>query len=136
MIEQNITYTDMDGNDKSESRYFKMIKPDSTPIIDTEDGRLYQRTIWMKDEDYRRMSRLADRLDISKSEVIMVALKLYEDGLNAVEESRRRPTSMSFEIFSDVEKADQGLVRLGEDVGEPIDPEKLDEIFSRPHYQW
>ena len=50
---------------KSASRFFKM----------TGDPRLYQRTIWMKDEDYQRMSRLADRLDISKSEVVMAALK-------------------------------------------------------------
>lgn len=101
-------------------------------VIDTEDGRLYQRIIWMKDEDYRRMSRLADRLDISKSEVIMAALKLYEDGLNAVEESRRRGTNFEV-VLNTVKKVDQGLVRLGEDVGEPIDPERLRELLgTRP----
>ena len=50
-----------------------------------DDGRLYQKTIWMRNEDEMRLNRLAGRLDISKSEVIMAALKLYEDGLNAVE---------------------------------------------------
>jgi hypothetical protein len=98
-----------------------------------DDGRLYQRTIWMKDEDYRRMSRLADRLDISKSEVVMAALKLYEDGLNAVEKSFQRVGSMSFEVISDIEKINRGLVRRGEDIGEPIDPERLRELLgSRP----
>ena len=101
-------------------------------VIDTEDGRLYQRTIWMKDEDYRRISRLADRLDISKSEVVMAALKLYEDGLNAVEESRRRGSNFEV-VLNTVKKADMGLVRLGEDVGEPIDPERLRELLgTRP----
>lgn len=109
-------------------------------VIDTEDGRLYQRTIWMKDEDYRRMSRLAERLDISKSEVVMAALKLYEDGLNAVEahadeidEGFRRASAVSLGLISDFEKLNQGLVRLGEDVGEPIDPERLRELLgTRP----
>jgi predicted transcriptional regulator len=106
---------------KSASRFFKM----------TGDSRLYQHTIWMKDEDYQRMSRLADRLDISKSEVVMAALKLYEELMLAVE-------AEGFDVSNgrkprDIAKINQGLVRHGEDVGEPIDPERLRELLgTRP----
>jgi predicted transcriptional regulator len=113
---------------KSASRFFKM----------TGDSRFYQHTIWMKDEDYQRMSRLADRLDISKSEVVMAALKLYEELMLAVEaegfdvSNGRKPRDIA-KVEADIAKINQGLVRHGEDVGEPIDPERLRELLgTRP----
>ena len=86
--------------------------------------------IWMDNASEMRLNRLADRLDISKSEVIMAALKLYEEGLNAVDNSFRRVGSMSFELATDVEKMRQSLVKLGDDVSEPIDPERLRELLG------
>lgn len=47
-----------------------------------------------------RLARLSERIGKSEDDVIEAALKLYEDGLNAVDEGRKRCTSMSFEVFS------------------------------------
>lgn len=100
-------------------------------VIDSEDGQLYQRIIWMKDEDYRRMSRLADRLDISKSEVIMAALKLYEADIFG-EPIPIPPLKINRppQVIDDFKKLNQGLVKFGADVSEPIDPARLRELLG------
>lgn len=51
-------------------------------------------------EDMRRLDRLAKRVGKSTDEVLYAALKLYEDGLDAIDASMRRGSymSMSFEV--------------------------------------
>lgn len=49
-------------------------------------------------EDIRRLDMLAERTGYFRNKVIQAALKIYEDGLDAVAESFKRPSSMSFEV--------------------------------------
>lgn len=49
-------------------------------------------------ESMNRLIRLSERIGKSEDEVIETALKLYEDGLNAIETSRNRYASMSMEV--------------------------------------
>ena len=58
-------------------------------------------TFWLVDEDADRLERLSDRLNISPSKVVRAALKLYEDGLDAVDEGMRRINSISMEVVVD-----------------------------------
>jgi hypothetical protein len=60
---------------------------------------MYERRVWLFEEDVERLDRLTDRLGYSKSAVVQAALKLYEDGLNAIDESKNYPSRMSFEVF-------------------------------------
>lgn len=57
-------------------------------------------TIWMSNDSLTRLDRLCGRVGKLRTEVIEAALKLYEDGLDAVDESLQRGTymSMSFEV--------------------------------------
>ena len=95
-----------------------------------ENRMLHLQHILLDDASEQRVNRLAKRLDIDKSEVIMTALKLYEEGLNSIDDSFRRLGLMSFEMAADLEKMRQGLVKLGDDVGEPINPERLRELLG------
>jgi len=54
-------------------------------------------------EDMRRLDRLAERTGYSREKVVSAALKIYEDGLDAVNKSVRRPRSLSFEVVGSVD---------------------------------
>ena len=62
---------------------------------------MHERRVWLFEEDCDRLERLMKRTGYSKSAVVRAALKLYEDGLNAVDEAMARPSSMSFEVLTE-----------------------------------
>ena len=57
-------------------------------------------TVWLTHGDAERLKRLTERLNSSHTEVGKAALKLSEDGLDAIDAARNRPTSMSFEVMT------------------------------------
>ena len=64
-------------------------------IDEEEKYNLYKPGVFLTGEDMRRIGRLVDRVGHPGNEVISAALKLYEDGLNAVEASMKRGSYMS-----------------------------------------
>lgn len=55
----------------------------------------WPQTVYFKAEDARRIERLERRLLKPPSDIIAAALKIYEDGLMAVDHSRQRGLYMS-----------------------------------------
>lgn len=72
-------------------------------IYENEQHNWYDANVRLTGEDMRRMKRIAERTGYSRDKVVAAALKLYEDGLNAIEKSRNRVTAMgvSFELKGD-----------------------------------
>ena len=60
---------------------------------------LYLEPVWIRPDDVDRIGRLSGRLGKTYSEIVSAALELYEDGLDAVDEAKKRPTRMSFEVI-------------------------------------
>lgn len=66
-------------------------------IYEDERCNKHDTKVYLTGEDMRRLGRLVKRTGYSRDKVVSAALLLYEDGLNAVDESLRRYSSMSFE---------------------------------------
>ena len=60
-----------------------------------ENMNMYSTNFRLTGEDMRRLDRLSKRVNKSTDEVIYAALKIYEDGLDAVDASMKRGSYMS-----------------------------------------
>ena len=70
----------------------------SREIYENEDHNRHDVGLFLNGEDVRRLDSLADRTGYSRDKVIQAALKIYEDGLNAVEKSRKRTNRFSMVV--------------------------------------
>ena len=70
-------------------------------IFEDEKGNKYKAGLYLTGEDMRRLARLAERTGKDRDAVVTAALKLYEDGLDAVDEGMRRVSRCSFEVVMD-----------------------------------
>ena len=66
-------------------------------VYENEKHNRHNVGLFLTGEDLRRLDRIGKRLRKERDEVVGAALKMYEDGLDAVEKSFRRASSMSFE---------------------------------------
>lgn len=70
-------------------------------IYEDENRNRHETELWLTGEDMRRLDRLAARVGVSREKVVQAALKIYEEGLNAVESTRKygsRWANMSFSM--------------------------------------
>lgn len=71
-------------------------------IPEIVDDFRHESLLYLTSEDMRRLGRLAKRTGYSRDNVASVALKMYEDSLDVVDDCERRLIQMGFEVKSDV----------------------------------